>query len=215
MRIRKPQFTRKNIAFLLAAVLAFAGLGIIANHNKSTLRATAQETIAQTLQSPATEPFPDIDESTLTNTQKNLVALLRDEYAKKSVSYDENMLVYSDGVKEPWCADFVSWAMREIGQPLSNPNSGSWRIPGVYTLSEYYQAKGRYIEANGYTPQPGDVALYMKTPRQSHTNIVLVVDEASHTMTTLGGNENGHMRLRTQSYNSGTNDLVGFGALLQ
>ena len=55
------------------------------------------------------------------------------------------------GVEEPWCADFVSWIMREAGLPLSNPNSGHWRIPGVYTWQEYYQSQSRFQEVgDGY-----------------------------------------------------------------
>lgn len=165
-------------------------------------------------QKPATEAFPNVDESALSDTQKRLLETLRAEYAKKPVSFDENVMVYTDGVEEPWCADFASWVMREIGQPYTNPHSGGWRIPGVYTLSEYYQAEGRYVAAQDHTPQMGDVALYIKTARESHTNIVLIVDTETRTMTTIGGNENGHMRLRTQSYDAGTNDLVGFGTLL-
>jgi hypothetical protein len=39
--------------------------------------------------------------------------------------------VFSEGTAEPWCADFVSWVMYQAGFSLDNPDSGSWRIPGV------------------------------------------------------------------------------------
>lgn len=66
---------------------------------------------------------------------------------------------------EPWCADFVSWVYKEAGHPLKNPNSGSWRIPGTYTLREYYEAQGAFRPADsGYEPQLGDVAIYEDSP---------------------------------------------------
>jgi hypothetical protein len=43
--------------------------------------------------------------------------------------------------------------MRQAGTSLNKPNSGSWRIPGVYTLQEYYQSVGRF-EAPDFQPPP-------------------------------------------------------------
>ena len=47
---------------------------------------------------------------------------------------------------------------------------------------------------------------------EGHTNIVLSVhgDE----MTTIGGNETGHLRIETQSYAKGAGGLDGFGVLM-
>lgn len=115
---------------------------------------------------------------------------------------------YSEGVKEPWCADFVSWVLREAGAPLSNPHSGSWRIPGVYTLTDYFEAAGRFRDP-GYRPEPGDVVLYSPDWRLGqHTNFVVAVD--GDEMTTIGGNEGGISRGEVSLDDSG---IVGFGAL--
>ncbi|MEU1207983.1 hypothetical protein [Nocardia sp. NPDC005825] len=78
--------------------------------------------------------FPAIDSTGLTAAQNRVVDVLRQQFEEQS-GRDK----YSEGIAEPWCADFVSWVMRAAGQPLHNPNSGSWRIPGVYTLEEYYR----------------------------------------------------------------------------
>ncbi|GAB4588666.1 hypothetical protein Ntsu_64980 [Nocardia sp. IFM 10818] len=117
---------------------------------------------------------------------------------------------YSEGVDEPWCADFVSWVMREAGRPLANPHSGAWRIPGVYTLEEYYRGEGRF-EAwdSGYRPKVGDVVMYTDaSPFNQHTNIVIGSDAG--TIITVGGNEFG--KITIHEYRPDTvSGLVGYG----
>lgn len=161
---------------------------------------------------PATE-FPAIDAAHFTPNQIKLLHQLQAEYAKHPVSFDENVLHYTNGAQEPWCADFVSWNMRELGKPLSNPHNGGWRIPGVYTLREYYQSTGRWQAAGAYIPKFGDTAIYAKSPAQSHVNFVLSVDTSNQTMVTLGGNEEGHVKIKTKSYLPPHEDLAGFGML--
>ncbi|RVW01952.1 CHAP domain-containing protein [Rhodococcus xishaensis] len=154
-----------------------------------------------------TAAFPDLDRTALTTTQARIVDLLEVEHSEQRPG-----TFYSDGVKEPWCANFVSWIMREAGRPLSNPNSGSWRIPGVYTLQEYYESEGRFEPiGNGYRPTTGDVVLYNNEFRVGqHTNFVVAVD--GDTATTVGGNELGKIRVHNLDWNS-DNAVVGFGRL--
>ncbi|MFC4125572.1 CHAP domain-containing protein [Nocardia rhizosphaerae] len=151
------------------------------------------------------EPFPALDTERLDEQQLALVEVLRREYERPGDGPK-----YAEGVEEAWCADFVSWTMREAGRPLANPNSGSWRIPGVYTLTEYYQGVGRFTPGDvGYRPRLGDVVLYgPSSPLGQHTNIVLKAD--GDELTTIGGNEMGAVRVRTIRL-SETADLVGFG----
>lgn len=118
---------------------------------------------------------------------------------------------YSEGVDEEWCADFVSWVMREAGIPLENPHSGHWRIPGVYTLQEYYEAAGRYEPTgSGYRPGVGDVVLYRnRLGFGQHTNIVAGVDGDS--VVTVGGNELGRIRVHELDLDDAA--IVGYGRL--
>ncbi len=88
--------------------------------------------------------FPELNRATLDPAQARIVDVLQAQYRDQPGGSH-----FSEGIEEPWCADFVSWVLNEAGQPLTNPNSGSWRIPGVYTLQEYYQSAGRFAEANG------------------------------------------------------------------
>ncbi|MFC4375457.1 CHAP domain-containing protein [Nocardia halotolerans] len=151
------------------------------------------------------EPFPALDSEYLDEQQLALVEVLRQEYDNPGDGPK-----YAEGVQEAWCADFVSWTMRAAGRPLANPNSGSWRIPGVYTLQEYYQSVGRFTRVDvGYRPRTGDVVLYgPDSPLGQHTNIVLKTD--GDAITTIGGNEMGTIRIRTIVI-ADTADVVGYG----
>lgn len=151
------------------------------------------------------DPFPALDSEYLDEEQVALVEVLRREYEQPGEGTK-----YAEGVKEAWCADFVSWTMRAAGRPLANPHSGSWRIPGVYTLQEYYESVGRFTRADvGYRPRTGDVVLYgPASPLGQHTNIVLKAE--GDAITTIGGNEMGTVRVRTIRI-AETADVVGYG----
>lgn len=147
------------------------------------------------------EPFPVIDLASLDPRQQALVAVLKQEYKLQPPGTK-----YSAGVSEPWCADFVSWVMKAAGQPLSNPNTGSWRIPGTYTLRQYYESVGKFrAPGSGYSPKIGDVMLYDNpSPFGQHVNIVIKNDHGL--ITTIGGNEPGGIRVFTHK----TKDKAGF-----
>lgn len=198
---------KKPLLVLLAVALLF-GVACLFHPFRRNVRIAAQTAIAHIHQAP-TAPFPNISTAGLTPLQQRIVTLARQEYAKKPVSYDAAVLTYTQGVSEPWCADFASWIFKQAGQPFSNPNSGSWRIPGVYTLQDYFQTSRRYVQAGSYVPKTGDVAIYHAG--EGHTNIVLSVHGGQ--MTTIGGNEGGHIVIRTHPYAKGTEGLDGFGVL--
>ncbi|AHH21246.1 CHAP domain-containing protein [Nocardia nova SH22a] len=149
--------------------------------------------------------FPAIDPATLDSDQSRLVSVLRGEY-----DHPGDGPKYAQGANEPWCADFVSWTLRQAGHPLSNPNSGGWRIPGVATLQEYFEANDRFAAlGSGYRPRTGDIVIYAPgSPFGQHTNVVLASDD--HTLTTIGGNEAGGVRIHR--YDPATvPGIVGFG----
>ena len=177
---------------------------------------TVITTITARLTPASNTPFPAISAKGLTSQQQRIIQLVHAQYNKHPISYDQTVLMYSQNTKEAWCADFISWIMKESGTPYSNPNSGSWRIPGVYTLQSYYQANHRYVVVGQYRPQVGDVAFYIGRHTfdlfsTGHVAIVIKVD--GNKMTTIGGNEDGRIRLDTQPIKAGENSLVGFGQL--
>lgn len=150
--------------------------------------------------------FPQIDRATLDPAQTRIVDVLQAQYdAQPGGSH------FSEGIEEPWCADFVSWVLNEAGRPLSNPNSESWRIPGVYTLQEYYQAAGRFAEPAGYRPRIADVVMYADgSPLGLHTNFVVAVE--GNAITTVGGNEEGGIRVHTLD-DAEMAGILGYGRL--
>jgi len=199
--------TKKSLPVLLAVIFVFGILSLFHSFRRE-VRVVGQTAVAHLSSAPSGQ-FPNLATAELTPLQKRIVALTKQEYAKKPVSYDANVLKYSQGNKEPWCADFVSWIFMQAGAPFNNPNSGSWRIPGVYTLQEYFQANGTYQEAGPYVPKTGDVAVYHAG--EGHANIVLAVKNGR--MITVGGNESGRVRVETQPYTPGADGLDGFGVL--
>jgi hypothetical protein len=65
---------------------------------------------------------------------------------------------YSDGNGyEEWCADFVSYVYQEAGYPFSNGERNGW---DEYLAGNIQNMGFNYHSANGYEPQPGDVAYF-------------------------------------------------------
>jgi hypothetical protein len=150
--------------------------------------------------------FPAVDRATLNDVQARIADVLREQY-----EIQPGGEAYAEGSTEPWCADFVSWVMHEAGAGLENPHSRSWCIPGVYTLQEFYQSRGRFADAL-LSPMPGDVVLYGEdSPLVLHTNVVIAADNA--TMTTVGGNEEGTIRVRQVEFAAATG-VLGLGRLV-
>lgn len=149
--------------------------------------------------------FPNINEYHLSPSQQKLVSILHKEY-----ELQPSGTKYSEGVSEPWCADFVSWVFREAGAPLSNPNNGHWRIPGTHTLRDYYEQAGRFKSVqSGYLPRVGDVMLYDNpSPFGQHANII--IDNTDGAVTTIGGNEPGGIRVVRHNTPDGAG-LIGYG----
>jgi hypothetical protein cdivTM_12329 len=140
--------------------------------------------------SPGESAFPDIDTANLSPTRQKIISLAKTEFKAQSAGTK-----FSQGAEEAWCANFVSWIMYQAGAPLKNPHTGGWRIPGTFTLREYYEAASRFKPANsGYQPLPGDAAIYRNSPVfGDHANIVLRNDNG--VLTTVGGNEANRIRV--------------------
>lgn len=149
--------------------------------------------------------FPDVDLSGLSTFQRRVVEIARAEWSAPKPG-----TAYADGVTEQWCADFVSWVMREAGSPLRNPHSGGWRIPGVYSLQTAYQQAGRWAPADaGHLPAPGDVLIHGKgSPFGEHTNIVIAYADGQ--VWTVGGNEGDGIRVSRHALSELTG-LLGYG----
>ncbi len=144
-----------------------------------------------------------------------MLEVMKQEYAKQPTSYDSTVLEYTEGVKESWCADFVSVVRFEAGKPFVNQETGYWRIPGVQSLRDYYAASNAYHFVGTYTPKFGDVAFYFgETPDgQNREHVAFVLSVNGDTITTLGGNETdkGILQIRRDTLAEGVKGLAGFG----
>ncbi|CRZ16566.1 CHAP domain-containing protein [Mycolicibacterium neworleansense] len=182
--------------FALGAVIVVGVAALVVRQPDSVLDVLPGKRVA----------FPQLDRAALDPGQARVVDVLQAQYeAQPGGSH------FSEGVDEPWCADFVSWVLNEAGQPLSNPNSGGWRIPGVYTLQEYYQGAGRFAEPGAYRPRSGDVVMYADgSPLGLHANFVVAVDDTA--ITTVGGNEEGGIRVHTLD-DAEIAGILGYGRL--
>ena len=150
--------------------------------------------------------FPALPDN-LSERQRTVLELARKEFEAQPPG-----VRFSQGEQQAWCANFVSWIMKEAGVPLKNPHTGSWRIPGIFTLKEYYQSVGRWRAVDsGYIPRPGDVAIYQRSPVfGDHTNIV--ISHTKNATATVGGNEINRVRVYVNSSQNDTG-LLGWGIL--
>lgn len=155
-----------------------------------------------------TVAFPEVYRSTLTPLQGRVLDVLEEQYRDP-----QSGPFYSEGVRQAWCANFVSWIMSRAGAPYVNPNSGHWRIPGVWTLHDYFVGEQRFVPADsGYVPRTGDVVLYISPFGSEHTNMVVSADPRTGTAITLGGNETGAVRLHRLRW-ADDGAVIGFGRL--
>jgi hypothetical protein len=195
---------KTNIRFIVIIAICIACLGTVYVFARSRFNPLPQ--IADTLINTQRPDFPQSN-AELNPTQAKIVALLKQEYEANPPGTK-----YSQGSNEAWCANFVSWIYKEAGVSLVNPNSGSWRIPGTFTLREYYQSINKFHAADsGYSPKVGDIMLY-DNPSSfgQHTNIIIALN--GNNVTTIGGNEPGGIRI-VENRNPNQAGFVGFGEL--
>lgn len=138
-----------------------------------------------------------------------IVEIAQRELAGGAKESDKSYHKYTGGVSAQWCAYFVSWVLREAGRPFEENNGV---FPAVAQILAYSKSKGTFHPKNeaGFTPQPGDIALYKEgtNPYPSHTNIVISYNPANNTYTSIGGNESNQVKQANISAQSPA--LTGF-----
>lgn len=174
---------RRRWAWVFATLVVVVAIaGVIGVRAVSAQDDPVSRLVAEAGVGSARQTFPATDTSGLSPVRARIVDVVHAEYDRNAPG-----TVYSDGVDESWCADFVSTVMRKADVPFDNPNSGSWRIPGVATLTDYLHSSGRWRAAS-HLPEPGDIVLYDAPSHfRQHTNIVVATDGTA--VTTVGGAE--------------------------
>lgn len=64
---------------------------------------------------------------------------------------------FSNGRREPWCANFVAWTFRQSGNPLPGNQR---RLASVQYMEDTMKANGKWFARGAATPQPGDVIFF-------------------------------------------------------
>lgn len=213
---QQTPFWYKPVLFLATFVLI--GAYLFSRGNTESTIASSEAKVAgvqAVIKKVQQTPFPTINTSSFTASQQRMLSLMKEEYEKQPTSYDTNVLVYTEGFKESWCADFVSWVRFEVGKPLINPETGYWRIPGVQSLRDYYASSDAYFFVGTYTPKFGDVAFYFgETPDGTNReHVAFILEVRGDTIVTLGGNETskGLLQIRSNKLIDGERGLNGFG----
>ena len=198
-------FSKKRCIILSVITLLLITSGAVIAQPKIADKLSSLINSVRLDRSPGEAVFPDIDMANLSPTRQKIISLAKTEFKAQSAGAK-----FSQGAEEAWCANFVSWIMYQAGAPLKNPHTGGWRIPGTFTLREYYEANGRFKPANsGYQPLPGDAAIYRNSPVfGDHTNIVLKNDNG--VLTTVGGNEANRIRVFV-NHDKQYDGLLGYG----
>lgn len=80
---------------------------------------------------------------------------------------------------QPWCAEFVSWAAAQAGEPIGDLGQGLSSVAGI---ADWASRTGRLLPATA-TPAPGDLVLY----GDRHVGIVESVNPDG-SLTTVEGN---------------------------
>lgn len=155
---------------------------------------------------------PTLTTSGMSNTRKNVVCLAKQELKKwknGELTPGRDFLKYEakeDGKKGKdvwaWCSEFASWIYYKGGYPFEGGLDGGWRHPPVEGVVKMGNKGGKFEThgAKGYTPKPGDLAIYKNganiaassdLPNGWYDHIAIVTEVKGNAMTIIGGNQSG------------------------
>ena len=155
---------------------------------------------------------PTLTTSDMSNTRKNVVCLAKQElkaWKDGELIPGRDFLKYEvkeDGKKGKdvwaWCSEFAGWIYMKAGYEFEGGISGGWRHPPVEGVVKMGNKGGKFEThgAKGYTPKPGDLAIYKNganiaassdLPNSWYDHISIVTEVKGNTMTIIGGNQSG------------------------
>lgn len=149
-------------------------------------------------------PLPTGDGSPVLAVAEQLLALgVREEPVGSNGG--PLVLQLTDGHREPWCADFVSWVLRAAGRPFTGGASGGWRLAWTPDVRAWFSTRGRYRERLVADPAPGDVVWF----GHGHVGFVRHVEPAL--LETIEGNAEDAVRVRRYPGWRADTRIDGFG----
>lgn len=120
-------------------------------------------------------------------------------------------------VGDQWCTDFVSWAYRVAGVPLTGGSQGGWMIGNNVALRAWFQRYGLWVErgAPGWRaldPRAGDWVRLHTRSGVGHSAIVRFARGGD--LYTVEGNVANHVRLRRHRGWRTNERIEGIGKLM-
>jgi hypothetical protein len=121
---------------------------------------------------------------------------------------------YTDDHAEPWCADFVSWCLKQQSwNPLPR------RQPSCSGMTRWAQAQSpsMYFKTGDKDPMPGDIFMQLQSGEfgvdtgHSHTGFVLSYDQLKGEIVSIEGNASNAVRSFTRSISR----ITGFVRVLR
>ena len=97
-------------------------------------------------------------------------------------------------LREPWCADFVSWAWRRSGVPLGFNGLGSDYVPELVAWARL--TRRWHWARDGYRPRTGDLIVY-RSNGSTRGHIGMVVKVTRGRVHTVEGNWRDQVARRT------------------
>lgn len=105
---------------------------------------------------------------------------------------------YSNGRREPWCANFVAWSFQQAGTPLPG-NQRS--LASVQYMEDQMKRTGQFHRG---TPQPGDIIFFANrgaSDRGGGRHVGIVERVENGRVHTVEGNSSNAVRRRSYSLN--------------
>ena len=115
---------------------------------------------------------------------------------------------YSNGRREAWCANFVSWAFRKSGNKLPG-NQRS--LASVQYMENQMKKAGKFHRG---TPKPGDIIFFKnrgRSDRGGGRHVGIVERVANGRIYTIEGNSSN--RVRRRSYSLRNSRISGYGRM--
>ena len=208
---RSGQAVVEWIAVLAAGTAVAVGIAVVAAREIDALAAPVVAQTAEPVPAPAPSlpvlrmaSLPPGDGAAVLAVAEQLLALgIREE--PPGSNGGPAVLQLTDGNREPWCADFVSWILRAAGRPFTGGASGGWRLAWTPDVRAWFAVRGRYRERLVADPALGDVIWF------GHGHVGIVRRAAPELLETIEGNADDAVRVRRYPGWRADTRIDGFG----
>lgn len=192
------------------------------NYAQAILQRAGEFAGSETASPQGATNFQAANSCTASGDAAAVIQIAQQELDKHPVEYDANVLRYTDGREEAWCADFLSWVYMTAGTPFTGGQSGGWRIAGSFIPGQATNVVWTSRSENKFDPKPGDfVLVYSSVSATSgvidgrpvgHTGVIVSVN--GDTIVTIEGNSGNTVKQNTYHnwiLGGTTQEILGWG----